>query len=186
MVADREMARAAGAGLAKTALGPRLRAAAAADHRHHGAGLPWLDQQVPLNKDDTNLSAVALLNDIAPNGISAFSWALADRDNDKRFAPVTQREGQLLNQRFLGRPGDGLEPFMAVTALNPAARERPPHVVLQVMESMGHHLSSLDAPGRDLLARCGRIGNPTGASTASSPKATAPSIRWPGCWCAAP
>ena len=78
----------------------------------------------PLNKDDTNLSAVALLNDIAPNGISAFSWALADRDNDKRFAPVTQREGQLLNQRFLGRPGDGLEPFMAVTALNPAARER--------------------------------------------------------------
>ena len=28
----------------------------------------------PLNKDDTNLSAVALLNDIAPNGISAFSW----------------------------------------------------------------------------------------------------------------
>ena len=40
---------------------------------------------------------------------------------------------------------------MAVTALNPAARERPPHVVLQVMESMGHHLSSLDAPGRDLL-----------------------------------
>ena len=26
----------------------------------------------PLNKDDTNLSAVALLNDIAPNGISAF------------------------------------------------------------------------------------------------------------------
>ena len=139
-----------------------------------------------MNKDDTNLSAVALLNDIAPNGISAFSWALADRDNDKRFAPVTQREGQLLNQRFLGRPGDGLEPFMAVTALNPAARERPPHVVLQVMESMGHHLSSLDAPGRDLLARCGRIGNPTGASTASSPKATAPSIRWPGCWCAAP
>ena len=64
---------------------------------------------------------------------------------------MTQREGQLLNQRFLGRPGDGLEPFMAVTALNPAARERPPHVVLQVMESMGHHLSSLDAPGRDLL-----------------------------------
>ena len=37
---------------------------------------------------------------------------------------MTQREGQLLNQRFLGRPGDGLEPFMAVTALNPAARER--------------------------------------------------------------
>ncbi|WZB62922.1 hypothetical protein WJ970_06620 [Achromobacter xylosoxidans] len=50
MVADREMARAAGAGLAKTALGPRLRAAAAADHRHHGAGLPWLDQQVPLEQ----------------------------------------------------------------------------------------------------------------------------------------
>ncbi|MBR8652985.1 sulfatase-like hydrolase/transferase [Achromobacter sp. Marseille-Q0513] len=105
----------------------------------------------PLNKDDTNLSAVALLNDIAPNGISAFTWALADRDNDKRFSPVTQREGQLLYQRFLDRPGDGLEPFMAVTASNPAARERPPHVVLQVMESMGHHLSSLDAPGRDLL-----------------------------------
>ena len=124
MVADREMARAAGAGLAKTALG-----LACALRLLLIIGITVLAcrgsiSKFPLNKDDTNLSAVALLNDIAPNGISAFSWALADRDNDKRFAPVTQREGQLLNQRFLGRPGDGLEPFMAVTALNPAARER--------------------------------------------------------------
>ncbi|CAB3659940.1 LTA synthase family protein [Achromobacter pestifer] len=105
----------------------------------------------PLNKDDTSISTVRLLNDIAPNGISSFFWALADRDNDKRFYPVTAAEGQALYTRFLGHSAPGLQPFAAVTDANPAARARPPHVVLQVMESMGHHLNAYDQPGRDLL-----------------------------------
>lgn len=105
----------------------------------------------PLNKDDTSISSVRLLNDIAPNGISSFFWALAERGNDKRFQPVTAAAGEALYERFLGRPAQGLQPFMAVTAANPAARARPPHVVLQVMESMGHHLNAYDQPGRDLL-----------------------------------
>lgn len=105
----------------------------------------------PLNKDDTSISSLRLLNDIAPNGISAFSWALSDRGNDKRFEPVTSREGRLLYERFLGWPDDGLRPFMATTGPNPAAAAQPPHVVLQLMESMGAHLNTYDAPGRDLL-----------------------------------
>ncbi len=105
----------------------------------------------PLNKDDTSISSLRLLNDIAPNGVSAFSWALSDRGNDKRFEPVTLREGRLLYERFLGWPDNGLRPFMAATGANPAAAARPPHVVLQVMESMGAHLNSYDRPDRDLL-----------------------------------
>ncbi|CAB3705394.1 sulfatase [Achromobacter marplatensis] len=105
----------------------------------------------PLNKDDTSISSVRLLNDITPNGISSFFWALAERGNDKRFQPVTAAAGQALYERFLGHPAQGLQPFMAVTAANPAARARRPHVVLQVMESMGHHLNAYDQPGRDLL-----------------------------------
>lgn len=105
----------------------------------------------PLNKDDTSISSLRLLNDIAPNGVSAFSWALSDRGNDKRFEPVTLREGRLLYERFLGWPDNGLRPFMATTAPNSAAAARPPHVVLQVMESMGAHLNAYDNPDRDLL-----------------------------------
>ena len=44
-----------------------------------------------------------------------------------------------------------LDGFMASTGANPPARARPPHVVLQVMESMGHHMNTHDRPGRDLL-----------------------------------
>ncbi len=105
----------------------------------------------PLNKDDASISSLRLLNDIASNGISAFSWALSDRGNDKRFEPVAAREGRLLYERFLGWPGDGLQPFMAATGPNPAAAARPPDVVLQIMESMGAHLNAYDRPGRDLL-----------------------------------
>ncbi|WP_116522296.1 LTA synthase family protein [Achromobacter insuavis] len=105
----------------------------------------------PLNKDDAGISSLRLLNDIAPNGISAFFWALSERDNDKRFSPVADDEGAALYQRFLGQPGHGLQPFMASTGANPQARANPPHVVLQVMESMGHHMNTFDRPGRDLL-----------------------------------
>ncbi len=105
----------------------------------------------PLNKDDSSISSLRLLNDIAPNGISAFFWALDDRGNDKRFTPVSAQDGEQLYQRFLGQPGRGREPFMASTGANPAAQARPPHVVLQVMESMGHHMNMYDGPGRDLL-----------------------------------
>ena len=55
----------------------------------------------PLNKDDAGISSLRLLNDIAPNGISAFFWALSERDNDKRFSPVADDEGAALYQRFL-------------------------------------------------------------------------------------
>ncbi|MFP3711392.1 LTA synthase family protein, partial [Paraburkholderia sp. SIMBA_009] len=50
----------------------------------------------PLNKDDPGISSLRLLNDIAPNGISAFFWALSERDNDKRFTNVTDEEGARL------------------------------------------------------------------------------------------
>ncbi|WP_255444175.1 LTA synthase family protein [Achromobacter sp. LC458] len=106
----------------------------------------------PLNKDDTSISTMRLLNAIAPNGISAFSWALREHGNDKRFLPATAAEGEALYARFLGHPvKPDLTPFNAVTGANPAALARPPHVVLQVMESMGHHLNAYDQPGRDLL-----------------------------------
>jgi phosphoglycerol transferase MdoB-like AlkP superfamily enzyme len=106
----------------------------------------------PLNRDDTSISNMRLLNAIAPNGISAFFWALGERGNDKRFLPVTAAEGQALYSRFLGTPATpDLQPFLAVTGAHPAAQARPPHVVLQVMESMGHHLNTYDQPGRDLL-----------------------------------
>lgn len=105
----------------------------------------------PLNKDDTSISSLRLLNDISSNGVSAFSWALSDRGNDKRFEPVTTREGRLLYERFLGWPDNGLRPFMAATGPNPAAAAQPPNVVLQIMESMGAHLNAYDRPGRDLL-----------------------------------
>lgn len=76
-----------------------------ADPERDRAGLPRFAGHLPLNKDDTGISSLRLLNDIAPNGISAFFWALSERDNDKRFAAVTDDEGARLYQRFLGHPG---------------------------------------------------------------------------------
>ena len=60
----------------------------------------------PLNKDDTICPRSRCSTTSRPTA----SRPLADRDNDKRFAPVTQREGQLLNQRFLAALGTAWNP----------------------------------------------------------------------------
>ncbi len=119
----------------------------------------------PLNKDDAQVSTLHVLNEITPNGISAFSWAFAQRRNNRDFKPVTEDEGKILFHQFLNSPASlpttesgltpslmpGLAPFMDRTSPNPAVQANPPHVVLQLMESMGHHLNSFDRPDRDLL-----------------------------------
>lgn len=106
----------------------------------------------PLRQDDAQVSEIKMLNMFTPNGLIALSWAFNAHNKSSHFADATDEKGAELLSRFLEQPTQAsLQPFMAKTDVNLTAKKTPPNVVLAVMESMGHHLSSFDRRDQDLL-----------------------------------
>jgi phosphoglycerol transferase MdoB-like AlkP superfamily enzyme len=106
----------------------------------------------PLREDDAQVADVKMLNMFTPNGLTALDWAFDAHKKYNHFPDAPDAAGAALFSGFLERrTPPGLGGFQARTPINPAAEARPPNVVLNVMESMGRHLETLDRPGRDLL-----------------------------------
>ncbi|XDZ50372.1 LTA synthase family protein [Neisseriaceae bacterium CLB008] len=105
----------------------------------------------PLRHADAQISGIKIINDFTPNAVIALSWAHKDYQNNSTFPTASDEEGEALLTTFFGRPTPpSLSPFKATTAVNKAAQDTPPNVVLAVMESFGSHLLQYDNPERDL------------------------------------
>ncbi|WP_445496066.1 LTA synthase family protein [Photorhabdus sp. SF281] len=106
----------------------------------------------PLRQSNTQVSEVKILNMLTPNGPMALNWAFNDHYKNSDFLEATDEQGSKLLSQFLDNPTPAsLSPFMAKTADNPVAQKKPPHVIFNVMESMGYHLQSLDRPNLDVF-----------------------------------
>ncbi|AWK40425.1 sulfatase-like hydrolase/transferase [Photorhabdus laumondii subsp. laumondii] len=106
----------------------------------------------PLRQSNTQVSEVKMLNMLTPNGPMALNWAFNDHYKNSHFPEATDAQGSWLLNHFLEKPTPAnLSPFMAKTADNPTAQKNPPHVIFNVMESMGYHLQSLDRPDLDVF-----------------------------------
>ncbi|OCA55574.1 LTA synthase family protein [Photorhabdus namnaonensis] len=106
----------------------------------------------PLRQANTQVSEVKMLNMLTPNGPMALNWAFNDHYKNSDFPEATDEQGSWLLNHFLEKPTPvNLSLFMAKTADNPTAQKNPPHVIFNVMESMGYHLQSLDRPDLDVF-----------------------------------
>ncbi|WP_232484569.1 LTA synthase family protein [Dickeya dianthicola] len=101
----------------------------------------------PLRRNDSQISSVAILNKLAPNGLMASAWAMGDRGDDIRFEPVTRTAGEQL------RAQSGLTTLEARTPVNPWLAAHRPNVVMALMESMGSNMLVYDhLPDNDMLS----------------------------------
>lgn len=108
----------------------------------------------PLRRSDVQISEINLLNTLVPNGIIGLDWAYKDYKESDEFSAATDAEGAMLLSQFFAKPvAPSLNAFAAKTGNHPLAKNKPPHVILSVMESMGEHLLSLDSADRDLLGQ---------------------------------
>ncbi|CAQ82463.1 MULTISPECIES: LTA synthase family protein [Photorhabdus] len=106
----------------------------------------------PLRQSNTQVSEVKMLNMLTPNGPMALNWAFNDHYKNSYFPEATDEQGNRLLSQFLDKPTPtSLSPFMAKTTDNLVAQKKPPHVIFNVMESMGYHLQSLDRPDLDVF-----------------------------------
>ncbi|MCA6222153.1 LTA synthase family protein [Photorhabdus antumapuensis] len=106
----------------------------------------------PLRQSNTQVSEVKMLNMLTPNAPMALNWAFNDHYKNSYFPEATDEQGGWLLNHFMEKPTPAnLSPFMAKTADNPTAQKNPPHVIFNVMESMGYHLQSLDRPDLDVF-----------------------------------
>jgi phosphoglycerol transferase MdoB-like AlkP superfamily enzyme len=109
----------------------------------------------PLRQNNTQISELSLLNALTPNSIMAFDWALKQYKKQKKgfgYAEGFLEEADEAVREFFGEAEPDRSVFYSVTRpVPPAAKEKPPHVVLAVMESMGSHLLNFDREDRDLF-----------------------------------
>jgi phosphoglycerol transferase MdoB-like AlkP superfamily enzyme len=109
----------------------------------------------PLRQNNAQISELSLLNSLTPNSIMAFDWALKQYKKQKKgfgYAEGFLEEADEAVKEFFGETELDLSVFSAVTRpIPPAAQEKPPHVVVLIMESMGSHLLSFDREDRDLF-----------------------------------
>jgi phosphoglycerol transferase MdoB-like AlkP superfamily enzyme len=109
----------------------------------------------PLRQNNAQISELSLLNSLTPNSIMAFDWALKQyRKQKKGFGYVEGflEEAEEAVEEFFGEAASDLLVFSAVTRpIAPAAKEKPPHVVMLIMESMGSHMLNFDREDRDLF-----------------------------------
>ncbi|MDD0824272.1 sulfatase-like hydrolase/transferase [Mannheimia sp. AT1] len=85
----------------------------------------------PLGRIHSQVSQLAILNKMVPNGILAIRWAFQDRKRNVNFKPVDKLVGkQLINE-------SGLKTLYAKTAKNEWLEHTKPNVVLTIMESFG-------------------------------------------------
>ena len=101
----------------------------------------------PLRQNDMMVADVPLLNKAVPNGLMAFSWAYKNYCKRVDYQPASRSEGRALALAAIGR-GE----LTDRTGENAYLAERPPHVVLAIMESFGTNLLKFDQAGvNDLL-----------------------------------
>ncbi|QIQ22008.1 LTA synthase family protein [Zophobihabitans entericus] len=106
----------------------------------------------PLRKSDAQVSRNKTLNMFVPNGLIAFDWAYKDYLVNNQFLDISdEMSQQLLDYFFMQPKPNSLEVFAGKTATNLTAEQKPPHVILSVMESLGTHLFLFDSPRNDLL-----------------------------------
>lgn len=98
----------------------------------------------PLGKDHANVSSVSLLNQVTPNAVMAFDWAVKDYRDSGVVAPVTSAELTRQLQRVMGRD----TPVYKVPHNNYLAQHRP-NVVVALMESLGSNVLYSDHPQRN-------------------------------------
>ncbi|MDD2155940.1 LTA synthase family protein [Glaesserella parasuis] len=103
----------------------------------------------PLTKDHAQVSSLAVINKLVPNGVIAVEWAFRDRKRNILFEAVDLDEGKALMQQVFGT-----DSLIERTPVNPALKESKPHVVFALMESFGTNYLVLDNPEtNDLLGQ---------------------------------
>ena len=101
----------------------------------------------PLGKNHAQVTSLAVINKLVPNGVIAMEWAFGDRKRNINFDAVSLDEGRALMQQLFGT-----ESLLERTPVNATLSEAKPHVVLAVMESFGTNYLLLDNPeSNDLL-----------------------------------
>ncbi len=109
----------------------------------------------PLRQHDALVSQSKLLNAATPNSIIAMSWAAKAYRKSKVFPKVTPAQGQELLAEVFTTDRPSGAPWTALvrqSVSNPSIKQRPPHVVLSVMESMSNRMLDFHKPGEvDLL-----------------------------------
>jgi phosphoglycerol transferase MdoB-like AlkP superfamily enzyme len=118
----------------------------------------------PLRRGDAEISAQPVLNDSVRNGVAALYDAWVDRSEQVTIARADERlahygfDSPMAAARVLGLEANDADEVEAAlyarTPVNPMLRERPPHVVVALMESWsGVLMQSSDPARRELLGR---------------------------------
>ncbi|WGE54513.1 LTA synthase family protein [Actinobacillus equuli subsp. equuli] len=104
----------------------------------------------PLGRIHAQVSSLAILNKMVPNGVLAIRWAFQDRKSNVTFAAVNPKEGEQLIKDALALNKDTL---YAHTPKNEYLEKKKPNVILAIMESFGGNGLITDDPiNNDLLA----------------------------------
>lgn len=104
-------------------------------------------RSTPLGKNHAQVTSLAVINKLVPNGVIAMEWAFGDRKRNINFEAVDLEQGKALMQQVFGT-----DSLLERTPTNTALLETKPHVVLAVMESFGTNYLVLDDPeNNDLL-----------------------------------
>ncbi|RZO19617.1 MAG: alkaline phosphatase family protein [SAR92 clade bacterium] len=109
----------------------------------------------PLSYRHLVVSSEAAINNLVPNGIVALYYGYKEFKESKRIEPATESEGRKLFQAFYGYPAtdDELFPqFFTHTKQSKFLEDNPPHVVLNLVESMANTLLTTDFSGDVNLA----------------------------------
>lgn len=102
---------------------------------------------LPLKRYHASVSQYKPLNMITPNVFMAFDWAITDYKEQRHFEPVSNVQLTALMEKMLGQPTP-----IYHTPSNSYLQQKPPHVVLTMMESMGMNILIEDDPKtNDLL-----------------------------------
>lgn len=101
----------------------------------------------PLGRIHAQVSSLAILNKMVPNGILAIRWAFQDRKRNVHFEAVDQLTGEQLTETALGTKS-----LYSTTPKNEWLENNKPNVVLTIMESFGMNgLITDDAQHNNLL-----------------------------------
>lgn len=109
----------------------------------------------PLSYRHLVVSSDTAINNLVPNGIIALYYGYKEFKASHRIEPATDLEGRNLFEAFYGYPAtdDDLFPqFFTRTKQSTFLEENPPHVVLNLVESMANTLLSTDFSGDINLA----------------------------------
>ena len=109
----------------------------------------------PLSHKHLIVSASPTYNNAVPNGVLAVYYAVLEYLDSRNLAPANDAEGRILYQAFYGhepREGALWPQFFVSTPKLDLLAEKPPHVVLHLVESLGNEPLTSEFGGQvDLL-----------------------------------